>query len=69
MSKMNIEVEFLAGTSLKDALEEAKQKAEKWDVCYVCFKFNNVGFSIGRNADTYEAYQEWDNGATYIVHS
>ena len=51
MSKMAIEVEFLAGTDIKDAIEEAKQKAEKLDLAYVKFDFNGVSFCIGQNAN------------------
>lgn len=44
-SNMEIEVSFLAGTAISDAIEEAKQKAAMWDVAYVTFKFNRVQFA------------------------
>ncbi len=46
MSNMTVKVEFLAGTDIKDAIEEAHQKAVKWDVAYVCFNFNGVSVSV-----------------------
>jgi len=58
-ASMCIEVEFLAGTDIESAVIEAKIKAEKWDVAYVKFKFNGASFSIGRNADVYNAVEEY----------
>jgi hypothetical protein len=72
MSKITIDVEFLAGTDILSAITEAKEKALKWDVAYVCFKFNGTNFSIGRNADIEKVMMEWDNreDSKYgIVHS
>lgn len=46
MSKMSVEVEFLAGTSFEDAVKEAKDKAILWDVAYVVFDFNGVHVSV-----------------------
>ena len=34
-TKMEIRVEYLAGTELRKAIIEAKEKAKKWDVAYV----------------------------------
>lgn len=58
-SNMTINVEFLAGTTIEEAVEEAKLKAEKLDVAYICFNFNGTSFSIGRNADVYEVLERW----------
>lgn len=58
-SNMTINVEFLAGTTIEQAVEEAKLKAEKFDVAYICFNFNGISFSIGRNADIFEVLEEW----------
>jgi hypothetical protein len=60
-SNMSIEVEFLGGTAMGDAVAEAKAKALQWDVAYVCFKFNGVRFSIGRNADVEAVVDEWNS--------
>ncbi len=51
MSRITINVEFPAGTDIREAVAYAKEKARAWDVAYVNFKFNGVNFSIGRNAD------------------
>ena len=60
-SNIIITVEFLAGTDIKKAISEAKIKAETWDVAYVCFDFNGIRFSIGRNADVEKAAAEYIN--------
>ena len=59
MSNITVNVEFLAGTDLRVAIEEAKEKCVKWDVAYVCFDFNGVSFSIGKNADTLQCWEEF----------
>lgn len=59
MSNMYIRVEFGAGTTLENAVQEAKYKAEKWDVALVEFNFNGVEFSIGRNADVCEVLEQF----------
>ena len=72
MSKITINIEFLAGTDILTAITEAKEKALKWDVAHVCFNFNGTNFSIGRNANIEEVMMEWDNreDSKYgIIHS
>ena len=59
-SNITMKVEFLAGTEIKDAVEEAKKKAELWQVAYVCFTFNGTEFSIGRSADVEDVLNEWN---------
>lgn len=44
-SNISIKVEFLAGTSITQCLDEAKEKAILWDVAYVKFDFNGVKVS------------------------
>jgi len=68
-SNMQINVEFLAGTSIEDAIQEAKRKAEMLDVVYVCFMFNDVKFSIGRDADVYEAMQAYRENWRHVIFS
>jgi len=53
-SNMCISVEFLAGSDLAEIVSEAKEKAEKFGVAYVCFDFNGVKFSISAHADEEE---------------
>lgn len=51
MSNMTIKVDFLAGTDLRDAVAEAKEKARYFKVAYINFNFNGTSFSIGATAD------------------
>lgn len=59
MSNMIISVEFLAGTNIEDAITEAKQKAQLFDVACIHFNFNGVPFSIGRDANVQYAKEEY----------
>ena len=45
-SRMTVYVRFLAGTDIKEAIIEAKQKCREWNVAYICFSFNGVNLSI-----------------------
>ena len=69
MSNMIVNVEFLAGTTIEQAITEAKSKAQKWGVAYVSFKLNGVYFRIGSSADVYEAVEEFKSivGTDYYV--
>lgn len=67
MSDMCVRVEFIAGTTLESAVEEAKCKADKWDVAFVEFKFNGVEFSIGRNADVCEVLEQFRSSCKSVV--
>ena len=58
MSNITINVEFLAGTSVEEAVYEAREKARSWDVAYVCFNFNGVKCSIGPKADVLNAKEQ-----------
>lgn len=58
MSKITMNVEFLAGTDISEAIAEAKQKALQWDVAYVCFKFNGVSVSVSKKADLCDMREE-----------
>ena len=71
-SSMSIKVEFLAGTRIEDAVKEAKDKAKKLDMAYICFNFNGAEFSIGRGAEVEKVVDEWEKtkGKPYgIVHA
>ena len=59
MSEATMFIEFLAGTPIKAAIEEAKQKAKKLDLAYVKFNFNGANFSIGSDADVSAVVEEW----------
>lgn len=56
---MTIEVEFLTGTDIREAVSQAKAKASQWDVSYVSFDFNDVPFLIGRGADVDSVVNEY----------
>ena len=58
-SNMTVRVEFLIGTTIEQAIKDAKMKAEELDVAYICFDFNGVSFSIGRNANVRNVIKEW----------
>ena len=58
---MEVAVAFIAGTDIKDAIEEAKYKANQWNVAYVSFGFNGRRLSISQNADIEKALEEWRN--------
>ena len=58
-SNMCVKVEFLVGTDIDDAVQEAKSKAALWQVAYVTFDFNGCSFSIGANANVDETIEEW----------
>tara|TARA_Y100000114_G_C11764120_1_gene332321 strand:- start:20289 stop:20507 length:219 start_codon:yes stop_codon:yes gene_type:complete len=59
MSNITLNVEFLAGTDFTEAVEEAKQKCQQWDVALVCFKFNGVECSVSRNADAENLHKRY----------
>lgn len=58
-SAMTIHVEFMAGTEISAAIEEAKQKAGLFDLAYVEFDFNGVKMSIGRNCNVKDAAEDF----------
>ena len=46
-----IKLEFLAGTTVIEAVLEAKRIVAKLEVAYAVFKFNDVRFSVSVHAD------------------
>lgn len=66
-SNITIDIEFLQGTDLKDAVEEAKAKALMWDVAYVQFSFNGYAFAIGRNADVLRVLEKYESKPTFAI--
>ena len=49
MSNISLNVEFMAGTSIEDAIKEARLLAVRLHIAYVVFKFNGVSCSVSRN--------------------
>lgn len=67
-SNMCLNVEFLAGTSLEDALTEAKNKACKFELAYVYFDFNGTTFSVRESGDIEDAIEKFaENKLKHIV--
>ena len=61
MRKSNaiVNIEFLAGTGVLEAIADAKRLARQLDVAYVCFKFNEASFSVRQGSDEQELYEKW----------
>ncbi len=51
MNNFSIEVEVMAGTSIEEAIAEAKDLAQRMKLAYVKFNFNGVRMSISCKAD------------------
>ena len=68
MSAMELQVTFLAGTSLKTALMEAKRLARLLNLAYTLFDFNGVSFAIGQGADLEKAEREYPD-IKHIIYS
>lgn len=61
MSNICLNIEFLAGTSIDKAAEEAIEFVNRLGIAYVQFDFNGVNCSIGRRAtvsSVVETYRE-----------
>lgn len=59
MSSMCVGVEFLAGTTITNAVNEAKEKAILWDVSYVTFSFNGIAISVSQHSNTDDIEEHW----------
>ena len=64
-SNMSIHVRFLAATTIREAVEEAKEKAGLLNVACICFEFNGINFYIGRNANVLDVLEEFKAGSRY----
>ena len=60
MSNMCIQVEFLAGATIRTAITEAKEKAISLKVAYITFDFNGVKISVSPHAYLYNIEERWD---------
>lgn len=65
-SNMELEVSFMAGTSLKDAVCEAKVKVAILNVAFVNFNFNGVSISISADADVEYVIDTYDHGGVLV---
>ena len=50
MSDMTLKVEFLAGTAIEEAIQQASSLAKKLDLAFVSFTFNGIDCSISSKA-------------------
>lgn len=50
-SNMILEVEFLDGTDIEDAILEAREKASIFNLAYVKFRFHGVTLNIHQTSD------------------
>ena len=57
MIRAIMKIDFLAGTSFDEAVEEAKSLCYKLDVAYTNFKFNGVEVSVQRNSDAKKMFE------------
>jgi hypothetical protein len=68
MANMEIEVKFLGGTHIRDAISSAKELAIKLNLAYVCFNFNGKNVSVGRNVNIDNAVKEFgENNGLFII--
>lgn len=67
MSNICLNIEFLPGTSIAQAAEEAIELVNRLGIAYVQFDFNGVKCSVGRNA-TVETTVEHYRDATKSKH-
>jgi len=67
MSKMSIKVSFTVGVSLREALTEAREKAEKLGVAFIEFSFNGAFFAVSPQADIERGIEEFEKGMKAIV--
>lgn len=59
MSNFSIEVEVLAGTSIEEAITEAKDLAQRMNLAFVMFNLNGVRMSISCEADVDELAEDY----------
>lgn len=60
MSNAIITLEFLAETALSDALQEAKDKADKFDVACIHFNFNGIRFDISKETNIEDIFNRYN---------
>ena len=58
MSNMNIVVEFTAGTSILEAVLEAKDKAIVWGISSVIFNFNGIEVHVNSKQNSLDIEEE-----------
>ena len=61
-----ITVDLLPGTSIGNAIDEAKQLAYRLGIARVKFEFNGAKFSVSPNADVFDMVMAYNNGDKLI---
>lgn len=64
MQNIVLKVEFLGGTSIRHAVEEAKELAQKLEIGCVKFQFNGKSLCVGILTDIDEAIVEYHANKT-----
>lgn len=59
MSNMSVVVEFTVGTSILEAVIEAKEKAVMWGIYSVNFNFNGVKVYVSNRQNNLDIEEEW----------
>ena len=65
-SNVIITIDFLPGTSIGNAIDEAKQLAYRLGTARVKFEFNGAKFSVSPNADVFDMVMAYKNGDKLI---
>lgn len=61
MSNMSVVVEFTVGTSILEAVIEAKEKVVMWGISSVNFNFNGVKVYVSNRKNNLDIEEEWVN--------
>ena len=61
MSVLQLEVEPLAGSTMKQCIEYSHDLCIKLNLAYVKFNFNGAKVSVGRNCNLEESLKEWES--------
>lgn len=65
MSSLTLEVECMAGTSIRKCIEDALELCQKLDIGYVKFNFNGTKISVGQDCDVKEALEYWNKNGSF----
>lgn len=59
MSVLQLEVELLAGSTIRQCIKDSHELCINLNLAYVKFNFNGVKVSVGRNCNLEESLKEW----------
>lgn len=49
MSNINLKVEFMAGTTIEEAISEAAQLTKRLDIAFTEFNFNGINCAVSKS--------------------